>query len=90
MCCTGAEAHGDAAVTPWDKVPRGKAGPPHTPGRTPYLENETAGHSSGDSRGEKHVVERGGLQAGACKGPKARACWCQGQDARSRVKGGGR
>lgn len=41
-------------------------------------------------RGEKHVVERGGLQAGACKGPEARACWGEAQDGRSRGKGGGR
>lgn len=92
MCCSRAEAHGGRSSDPKDQVLGGETGPRHTLGRIPRRENRREGHSSAQRghRGGKHAVNRGGLQAGACKGPEARACWCQAQDGRSQGKGGGR
>ena len=91
MCCSRAEAHGGHSSDPKDQVLGGETGPRHT-----LAGSHARGTGGKDTaqprghRGEKRVVDRGGLQAGACKGPEARACWCQAQGGRSqgRVVGG--
>ena len=82
---------GDTAVTQRTKSWEGR--PAHV---THWAGSHARGTGGKDTaqprghRGEKRVVDRGGLQAGACKGPEARACWCQAQGGRSqgRVVGG--
>lgn len=82
---TGQRHTGDTAVTQRTKSWEGRQA--HV---THWAGVEGHGSAQRGHRGEKHVVDRGGLQAGACKGPEARACQCQAQDGRSQGEGGGR